>query len=268
MKKDDNNKDEIVVDDKRYGSILHLDENPYFETVVDAKVMAQEYEDLKSNNYIESPEDLAKPSEEEPKEIAPLSNDKSIDLPTNSDETKLAESSEIDESSEEANSEETDSEEVDTKEEVKPEVAKTEVDKPEEADSEEELVDISDVPDFNAVNNYFMAIAKFKLDLNEALELDINADEDKQVAPSSDELTEQQEMYTLVKNNLRMVDLRLSDLEKLIIQSLQLDLMIIFMTVLLMSLLFFKVYFCDKRKSVILVSRKHAKESSPAVKKN
>ena len=84
------------------------------------------------------------------------------------------------------------------------------------------------------------------------------------------ELDQQRQKYLYIEKNLDMIGMRLRNLEKILVQSFELNLMIILMFVVLMSMFFIKFFFTFKKNKVILLARRNhheSKDSLPFVKK-
>ena len=224
------NSNEIVVDDPKLGSVLNLNEKPYFillnneEPSSNLEVNKNPIEKNNQDDY----EDYPSYYNDDLKIFNEVNDEK--------DTNEVKDEKDINEVKDEKDTNEV-KDEKDTNE------VKSEIDtistqlssETKEADSN--LVDES---------NFLSLI----IAIHNLPPIDENDDDEPMVSDLKAEQNEQQ--YELLTNEINMLSLRLSDMEKLLIQSFQLNLMIILMFILGTSLILFRAFFMNKRHHKIV----------------
>jgi hypothetical protein len=101
------------------------------------------------------------------------------------------------------------------------------------------------------IQGILIAIQNFPLP--SAADLDIVSPNDYNNIINDIKVDQNEQNLKMLSNELSSLSMRLVDIEKILIQSFQLDLMIILMFILLISLILFRVFFMEKRNKFILM---------------
>ena len=207
------NSNEIVVDDSELGSVLNLNEKPYF-TWLDNEEPSPNLEVNK--NLIENS------NQEDDEDYQSYYND---DLKIFNEVKDEKDTNEV-------------KGEKDTNE-VKSETDLNEISTQLGSGTKEADSNLLDDSKFLSLIIAFQNLAPIENDDDEPMVNDLKADQNEQ-------------QYELITNQINMLSARLSDMEKLLIQSFQLNLMIILMFILGASLILFRVFFMNKRHHKIV----------------
>ena len=147
---------------------------------------------------------------------------------------------------------------------VQREGAKVDIVLPEKADSAEQIDDHSEEKEISSVNSnesdesnrhiqgILIAIQNFA---PSAADLDAasSSSNDYNNIINDIKVDQTEQNLKMLSNELSTLSMRLVDIEKILIQSFQLDLMIILMFILMISLILFRVFFMEKRSKFILM---------------
>ena len=235
------NSNEIVVDDPKLGSVINLNEKPYFillnneEPSSNLEVNKNPIEKNNQDDY----EDYPSYYNDDLKIFNEVNDEKDTnEVKDEKDTNEVKDEKDTNEVKDEKDTNEV-KDEKDTNE-VKSEIDTNEIST--QLSSETKEADSNLVDESNFLS---LIIAIHNLP-----PIDENDDDEPMVSDLKAEQNEQQ--YELLTNEINMLSLRLSDMEKLLIQSFQLNLMIILMFILGTSLILFRAFFMNKRHHKIV----------------
>ena len=217
------NINEIVVDDSKLGSILNLDETPYFSS------LNKESDEEKSSNV-----DVK----------LSLENTKIEDVKGDSKEEKFDDDLMIfNENKEDEEQEENKADTVDEYDSIQL------LNSDELKNAEANINGNEDLSREKQIQSIIIAIQKF--DPYPSIEGDSINDADTMANDLKANQLGQQN-YELLSNEINMLSMRLYEMEKILMQSFQLNLIIILMFILVTSLVLFRVFFIKKRQNKII----------------